>query len=245
MKALVSLHDVMPETMDRVESILEWLGDLGIPPVTLLVVPGKPWSSGQIEGLRRLAGRGHVLAAHGWCHRTTPRGLRHRLHAAFLSRNVAEHLALDSAGILALLSRSHAWFAANGLPPPMLYVPPAWALGAIRPDDLARAPFRVIETTFGLIRPPARDRADPPTGKPRFERLPLTGYEADTAVRAAFLRRWNQSQVRKAARHGKPLRLSIHPDDPRLRLADQLECHLRAAGEFGGYEGWVSRADRA
>ena len=236
MKALVSLHDVMPETMDRVESILQWLGELGIPPVTLLVVPGKPWSSGRIESLRRLAGKGHVLAAHGWCHRTTPRGLRHRLHAAFLSRNVAEHLALDSAGILALLHRSHAWFAANRLPPPRLYVPPAWALGPIHPGDLARAPFRVIETTFGLIRPTEPDRAAPSGRKPRFERLPLTGYEADTAVRAAFLRRWNQSQVRKAARHGKPLRLSIHPDDPRLRLANQLERHLRAVGEFGGYE---------
>ncbi|MFP4352808.1 MAG: polysaccharide deacetylase family protein [Puniceicoccaceae bacterium] len=237
MKALVSLHDVMPETMDRVGSILQWLGGLGVPPVTLLVVPGKPWTPGQIESLRRLAGRGHTLAAHGWRHRTTPRGLRHRLHAAFLSRNVAEHLALDSAGILALLQRSHAWFADNRLPPPTLYVPPAWALGAVRPDDLARAPFRMIETTFGLIRPRDPGRAARPNRKPPLERLPLTGYEADTAVRAAFLRWWNQGQVRKAARRGKPLRLSIHPDDPTLRLADQLAAHLRTVREFGGYDG--------
>lgn len=222
--------------MDRVESILRWLDELGLPPITLLVVPGKAWSQEQIDRLRHLADSGFVLAAHGWSHHATPRRLRHRLHAAFISRNVAEHLALDSAGILALLHRSHDWFAANQLPPPTLYVPPAWALGPIQSSDLANSPFHLVETTCGLLRLRGSGARDSAGGKHRLERLPLTGYEADTVIRAAFLRLWNHSQVKKAIRLERPLRLSIHPDDPQLRLAQQLDTHLRAANRFYGYE---------
>ena len=43
MKAVISIHDCMPETMDKIQRILKWLKERNIPPVTLLVVPGKNW----------------------------------------------------------------------------------------------------------------------------------------------------------------------------------------------------------
>lgn len=258
MKACLSIHDVMPHTLERVERILAWLQERGVPPVTLLVVPGHPWKVPQIERLRELAATGHELAAHGWQHETTPRRLYHRLHAALISRKVAEHLDLDSQGILELMQRSQNWFAENQLPLPDFYVPPAWALGPITKADLTKAPYRLIETTRGLIHlqatrtveqnaPPAPAQAGDKIGPIRhrpedesravnFQKLPLTGYEADTAFRECFLRRWNASQARSAARSNRPLRISIHPDDLELRLADQLEQQINAAETFLPYQ---------
>lgn len=226
MKALVSIHDCMPETLGHIEELLDWLAKLGVPPVTLLVVPGKDWQAPQLERLRELAEIGHPLAAHGWQHHTRPRRLYHRLHAALLSRNVAEHLDLDPAEIEALLRRAHAWFPKNGLPAPDLYVPPAWALGSIPIIQLRSSPYTCIETTRGLYFPQANSR---------FQALPLTGYEADTAFRATFLKIWNATQARSANRSGIPLRISIHPNDLALRRADQLEAQLRAVTEFLHY----------
>ncbi|MEM1223363.1 MAG: polysaccharide deacetylase family protein [Verrucomicrobiota bacterium] len=223
MRALVSIHDLMPETMPQVEEILEWLKDRQVPPVTLLVVPGKSWKPNEINRLRELAERGHELAAHGWHHHVIPRKLYHRLHAACLSRNVAEHLDLDSKGILDLLLRSRNWFGENNLPIPEFYVPPAWALGPIHPDDLAQAPFKRIEVTGGLIHL---------NGQKRFQKMLLTGYEADTWLRESLLRRWNASQAKKAQQNGKILRISIHPYDRQLRVADQLAQQIDAAEEY-------------
>lgn len=234
MPALVSIHDVMPGTLPRVERILDWLQARGVPPVTLLVVPGCPWEPAQIGRLRQLAAAGHPLAAHGWRHTTQPRRLYHRLHAALISRQVAEHLDLDSREILELLHRSRDWFGENDLPRPELYVPPAWALGPLRRTDLAKAPFEMIETTRGLIHLQADASADP--AMIHFQKLPLTGYEADTPLRECFLRRWNAAQAALAARHSRPLRISIHPDDLQLRAADQLEAQIQAMDGFSSYE---------
>ncbi len=226
MRALLSIHDVMPETLERVEAILDFCARQGIPPLTLLVVPGRDWQPAALARLHELAERGHTLAAHGWHHRI-PRfgGLYHRLHAAVISRNVAEHLALDPEDVLALMQRSHQWFIDHGLPAPSLYVPPAWALGRLPADGLERLPYRQIEVTRGLL--------EVATG--RLHPLPLVGFEADTPTRALALRTFNAVQ-RRRARHGRrPLRIGIHPDDFQLGLADSLERLLQSPLEFIPY----------
>jgi len=262
MKALVCIHDVMPHTLERVDRIIDWLNARNVPPVMLLVVPGRPWEPHQIERLQQLAAAGHELAAHGWHHQTRPRRLYHRLHAALISRNVAEHLDLDSPGILALMQRSRNWFGENDLPLPDFYVPPAWALGPIKKADLAQVPYRMIETTRGLIHlgreayPHASRRSATKTKTSRktspncgdlepglpaihFQKLPLTGYEADSPFREFFLRRWNAAQAKTAARKNLPLRISIHPDDLKLRVADQMEQHIGAVTAFLPYQNFA------
>jgi predicted deacetylase len=256
MRALVSIHDVMPHTMDRVERILQWLHDRGLPPVTLLVVPGHPWSERQIERLRELAEQGHQLAAHGWDHKTTPRKLYHRIHATLISRNVAEHLDLGSAGVLQLMIRSRDWFGTHDLPMPNFYVPPAWALGPISRADLCKVPFELIETTRGLIHlrhagsPAPRTQRDSNSvreeteaireTRPHFQKLPLTGYEADTPSREFFLRIWNAAQFAHARSKALPLRISIHPDDLDLRVADQMDRQVRSITTFCLYCSFLS-----
>lgn len=214
--ALVSIHDVMPATLDAVEELIGLCQDLTASAPALLVVPGLDWRPGDLERLHGWQAGGCELIAHGWVHETQPRRLGHRLHAAFLSRSVAEHLDLDAHGIIALMRRSHAWFADTGFPPPETYIPPAWALG-MPVCRLSETPFRRVETLSGILF----------IGETVYRRsLPLVGFEADTALRAAFLRFWNARSRARAARHQTPLRISIHPGDHHLRLAGDLRSCL-------------------
>jgi predicted deacetylase len=217
--ALVLIHDVMPATLPDVQRCLALLRQYGIDRAALLVVPGAGWDEAGVATLRAPAGAGHELVAHGWFHHTEPSRPYHRLHAAVLSRNVAEHLALDGEGIIALTHRSRDWFEAQALPVPEAYIPPAWALGRLRGRALGRQPFAVLETLRGLhLR--TRD------GDYRFAPLPLLGFEADTALREEMLGHWNRLQLRRARREGRPLRIAVHPRDPDLRLGHQLRAVL-------------------
>jgi hypothetical protein len=217
-QALVSVHDLMPETMPAVRRTLKLLERHRITPVTLLVVPGRDWDRDAIAELRQLQRDGYRLAGHGWQHHAERLGgLYHRLHSLFLSRRVAEHLALDEDGIIALIQRCHAWFADNGLDTPALYVPPAWAIGRVSLPRLhRRCAFALYERFDGVI--------DVAAG--RSLRLPLLGYEADNALRAPILSAWNHWNRWRAARSGRPIRIGIHPHDIDLRLGHELERDL-------------------
>ncbi|MBY8964514.1 polysaccharide deacetylase family protein [Algiphilus sp. NNCM1] len=214
LRAWLSIHDVMPETLDRVASLIAHSRAQGWAPATLLVVPGKPWKGAALAQLRRWHDEGHALAAHGWLHRALHvRGLRHRVHSALISRDAAEHLALDRASIGRLMQASHDWFGEHGLPLPTLYVPPAWALGDMDRASLRALPFRHIEVTSGIIH----------TESGRLEAQPLIGFEADQRWRAHALQTWNRAQITLARRTGRTLRVGIHPHDPELALSAALE----------------------
>lgn len=234
MRALISVHDVCPHTIGRVERILDGLWAGGHRRVTLLVVPGHGWDAAGIRRLVAWQQAGLELAAHGWNHRVDRvRGPYHRLHAALISRDAAEHLALDAGGIAALMQRAHDWFTAHGLDAPRTYVPPAWALGAIDRDRLRHLPYTRIEVTRGII--------DTATG--RLHPLPLMGFEADTAARAAFLRGWNHVQMHIARWSGCPLRIGIHPHDPELRLGMSLHRMLERSLRCEYYDDLRPRPD--
>jgi predicted deacetylase len=184
--ALLSIHDVMPETLPAVASLREEILRAGLRAPALLVVPGRSWKPEDLETLRQWALAGSELIGHGWLHHTCPRSLKHRLHALLLSRNVAEHLALSPGGISDLMQRCADWFTAQNLPRPSAYVPPAWALG-MSPRALAGLPFEQVETLRGVHVLSA--------GRRGFMPMPLLGFEADTVLRAAVLRRWNTPPV--------------------------------------------------
>ncbi len=235
LSALISIHDLMPETMDRVERILNWLTKYKVPPVSLLVVPGKPWNAVQIDKLKSLSASGHELIAHGWRHETVPKKIYHRIHSAFISQNVAEHLNLRSNEIKRLMQRSHDWFEENGLSAPVSYIPPAWALGPIYSEDLHQTPYALIETT-SCIRLLKQS-----TSGEIVIKLPLTGFEADTMIRANFLKTWNNLQTKKAKHSGLPLRISIHPNDLNLKLFNQLERIVKSCNSFLSYKSLINQ----
>ncbi len=226
MKLLVSIHDVMPRTLDRVERVFDRLAGAGLVPITLLIVPGTGWTPVDLDRLRALFDRGGEPAGHGWHHHTPRiRGLRHRVHSALISRNVAEHLALSRFGILRLMARNFRWFAEHDLPAPALYVPPAWAMGPVPRALLDRLPFRRYETLAGVY--------DATAG--RFHRLPMVGFEADTRLRAVTVAAFNAANVALARRTGRALRLGVHPDDFELELAADLSGMIDAGGEPVSY----------
>ena len=224
-RALVSVHDVMPETLERVQRILDLCAAINPAPLTLLVVPGLDWDRAGIERLRAWQAQGHRLAGHGWLHRVERfGGLAHRLHGLLISRRVAEHLALDPPRIADLIRRCHAWFPDQGLAAPDLYVPPAWALGSIPPRDLARLPFLRYEVLAGV-----RDAAS------RLRPIPLLGYEADTPARVPVIRLWNVLNRARAGSRGW-LRVAIHPRDPGLALGTDLARDLRRYDHWADYQ---------
>lgn len=223
LRALVSVHDVMPETRDRVSTLLRAMPE-HIPPecIVLLVVPGRAWSADDRHWLHALQASGYELAGHGWLHQCAPpRSLYHRLHSLLLSRDAAEHLSLDAAAIADLIRANRQWFDEQGLAAPELYVPPAWALGRVSQSTLRKLPFRYYETLTGFY----------DSHQDRFRRLPVVGFEADTPARAALLRLINAFQLRLARWLGRPPRIAIHPYDSELYLAGDLHACLARIAE--------------
>ncbi len=211
----LSIHDVMPSTLPRVQALIDLCHDCGWPPPVLLVVPGAGWDDAGIETLRRWQADGHELAGHGWRHRIARYGgLWHRLHSALISRDVAEHLALDAEGILALMRDCHAWFESHELTPPMLYVPPAWALGALALARLGEQPFDSVETMRGIY--------SQASGRWRYRAL--LGYEAGNGLQHRALQISNAVNRARAPRAG--LRIGLHPQDAQLPLAGAMRRDL-------------------
>ena len=210
--ALVSIHDVTPETLDRVDAIIARLPGPCRENLVLLVCPGFDWHASDIDVLKRWQSEGYLLAGHGWSHEAHHiRGVYHTLHSLLISRNAAEHLSLTAEEIVELMGRNHDWFAARGLAPPDYYVPPAWALGPVTPGQLASLPFRYIEVTSGLMDVQLR----------AHKLLPLQGFEADTRLRAVSLH-VNNALNAAVARILAPLRIAIHPYDPEFLVSEAL-----------------------
>ncbi len=222
----VSIHDVMPQTLDRVEHLAS-----RVPAVvggTLLVVPGPSWSERELSRLRNLEDAGWELAGHGWLHRAEPpRSFSAHVHRAVISRGVAEHLDRDESEIAELIARNAAWFVESGLRAPTLYVPPAWAMGRISRARLRELPFERYEFLTGVY----IARED------RFERQPLVGFEADAAWRALVLRGANLASRALHGVSGRTLRVAIHPFDAELRLRRALEATLAGLGPARGTPG--------
>lgn len=252
--AIVSVHDVMPETLEQVTSILTGpLRSFDPVHVLLLVVPGRDWQPAHIEQLRVWRREGYELAGHGWSHEVVAiRSLYHRLHSTLLSRRAAEHLSQEASALQCLMLRNAQWFGERGFGVPTLYVPPAWALGKLSLRQLQGLPFGAIETLGGF--------REVVSG--RFRALPLAGYEADTLWRARVLSgfnyfayafaRWHANRVAsnnilsvnlgkkwRATGQGsasvrrscenplKPLRLAIHPMDFEYHLSAELRAVLQ------------------
>jgi predicted deacetylase len=210
---ILSIHDVSPRSLPAVQEILATLTPRQIEHCTLLVIPGSGWTPPTLDVLREWQRRGCTLAGHGWCHRgIAPRTLYHRLHSRVVSRDVAEHLSRRPATLISLIQRCYEWFATVQLPPPELYVPPAWAMGSLTKPMLNTLPFAMVEYPTGIYH----------TRRKSFLRLPLMGFEADTPLRAQLLRGWNCINHAIACRSNRPLRVAIHPFDLQFRLAESL-----------------------
>ena len=215
--AHISIHDVAPETLGLVERMLVFLKENGASQVMLLVIPGLPWSEEDVDQLRKWVDAGHLLAGHGRTHHVaSAESLYHKVHSALISRDVAEHLSKTEDEIAELMLENYQWFGEHGLPCPSHYVPPAWALGRISFSRLQELPFRTVEVLRGVLQ----------VDSGRLYRMPLLGYEADTPVRAVFLRGFNRWNASVAHITGRAARISLHPYDLDYRLNHHIPNDL-------------------
>lgn len=230
--ALVSIHDVMPESRSAVTQLLNTLHtripQLKAEHITLLVVPGRQWRSEDVDWLGNLACKGHPLAGHGWSHYTDnqKRTVYHHLHSLLLSRNAAEHLSRPLPELLRLVTKCFEWFPKHGFTEPKLYVPPAWATGCLRLKHWQSLPFCQLETLSGITH----------ISSGQHYSLPLTGYEADTPWRAASLKAFNQWNKLWAQVSNRAIRISLHPYDGSYLLAESLIKDIQLAQHYQRYD---------
>ena len=211
-----SFHDVAPDTIGLTRQMLSDLARNNIKSVTLLVVPAiRSWTAHDLAVLKSLEDEGYVLAAHGWTHTNAPpRSLYHKVHSALFARNAAEHLDKNATEILEIMRRSRAWFEASGFQNPSLYVPPAWALGAVSLEMVATTGFEFVETLTGIYE----------TSTQSFQRVPLVGFQAFTKAQAVALRVSNAINKAIAGVTGRPIRVAVHPYDLSLLSAGELKA---------------------
>jgi len=229
--ALVSIHDVMPESRRAVMHLLNELQKrvptLKPAQITLLVVPGKNWRDDDLLWLECLQGQGYPFAGHGWNHTALKsKNFYHHIHSLVLSRDAAEHLSQPSKNLQTLVQCCYEWFPNHGYYEPLLYVPPAWASGRLTLENWQALPFRYLETLGGL--------RNIESGK--YYSLPLCGYEADTLMRSFFLRGLNGYNKLQAEHRGKPLRICLHPNDYKYYLSDGIFYDLRQVDRFINYD---------
>ena len=217
MNCNISIHDVGPNNLDKIISIINLLFDkYNIDKITLLVIPGLDWNNKQINILKTLQEKeGIELAAHGWHHKSNPtKTMYHYIHSKLISENSAEHLSKSKLSIIKLLNNSHSWFINQGLNSPTLYVPPAWALGNMGEKDLSALPFNEIEIISGVFI------------NNKFIFIPLIGFKTKTYFKFIIVKVLNFINYLSYSFFGL-MRIAIHPDDFNLLLKCDIDKYLR------------------
>jgi predicted deacetylase len=129
----VAIHDVQPSTFARCALIRDWLEDLGIEKVTLLVIPAPqlhPFPARSPELVNWLLDRrvaGDAIAQHGLQHRRTRPAPRFtRTLRSWQGGTAAEYPGLDEHATLASVETGRSVLANAGVPP-RGFVAPAYA----------------------------------------------------------------------------------------------------------------------
>ncbi len=213
------MHDVEPATFARCALIRDWLDDLGVGRVTLLVIPAPqlhPFPARSPELANWLLDRvdaGDAVAQHGLQHRRTrPPSRVQRPLRGWQGGIAAEYPGLDPDATVASVDAGHDVLTGVGLNP-RGFVAPGYAYTSALREHLATR-FDWWATVLAL-------RGNARAGAPA-----LTLGTSTSLKRAA-----SPALVRAgAALSGKVLRLDLHPadfDHPRHVLA--LERVLRRA----------------
>jgi hypothetical protein len=211
-KFAVSVHDVAPATWPDCARLLARLDQLGISPLTLLVVPHYHGGVSALEdpafraAINERGGRGDEIALHG-CYRRV------------LTAAEGEFAALTIAAAAARLATGNALLEACGWRVTG-FVPPAWLLSEGARAALRRSRFTWTSSRDALIALPSGRQISAPS----------LVYSTRARWRRAASLAWNSA--RAAAVRDLPLvRLALHPSDAGfpdvIRHWSQLASRLR------------------
>jgi predicted deacetylase len=207
----VALHDVEPETFERIVEIRAWLAEHGVDRVTLLVIPasrGGPVSAhpGLAAWLQSAVSAGDAVAQHGFTHRVTGQAQwPRRVLAGWQAGGAAEFPGIGSNEAMARVARGQAVLQEAGLEA-RGFVAPGYAYTRGLRDGVARS----HEWFADLAAVRIRDRDDVHAralclgASTRFKR----------AVSPALVRALSHAP-------GMAMRVDVHPADfdHRLHLA--------------------------
>jgi predicted deacetylase len=197
----VSLHDVQPATYERAALIRDWLYDLGVERITLLVIPAPelhPFYQRSPElaaWLLDCRDRGDAIAQHGLQHRRTrpPHPLARPVRE-FQGGDATEFPGLDEEATVACLDAGRRLLELAGVPPRGFVAPGYAYTGALREHLAGR--FDWWATLFGV--------------RPRASLSPALCLGTSNALKRAA----SPALLRAAAAlSGRLLRLDLHPAD--------------------------------
>jgi len=218
---VVALHDIEPATFERAALLRDWLDDLGVGRVTLLVIPARdlhPLSDRRPEvagWLLERAELGDALAQHGFHHLQSPRRGFHPRSA--MARESPEFVGLDQRQTVRALDAGRRILKLAGLEP-RGFVAPAYAYTPALRESL-RTRFAWWAGAWALH----------PTESGAHQRLgaPPVALEAAGPLRRSL----SPALLRAVGRlAGSTLRVDVHPRDlasPSHMLA--LEAVIRHA----------------
>ncbi len=211
----VVLHDVAPS---RWPLYCPWVKEsdrMGVP-LTLLVVPDFHGQEriDQAPGFLRLMedrlARGDEIVLHGWSH-DDPGPVPLRPDELFMRRiytHEGEFYRINEARARQRLQDGLALFSRLGWPV-RGFVAPAWLLGRDARQALARSAFSYTSDPGGLIRLPAFHRLAAPT----------LVWSSTTWWRRFLSLAWNTCRLDRHRQSAPLIRLGLHPEDMRHRLA--------------------------
>ncbi|HEX4083289.1 MAG TPA: polysaccharide deacetylase family protein [Chthoniobacteraceae bacterium] len=207
----VSIHDVSPFTRETVAAIVERLAALGIPRISLLVIPDHHGrgnitaDAGFGEWLRGLIAAGHEAVLHGYVHRRRRRGAesaRTRFVTRLYTADEGEFFDLDYAGAHELMRRGREELTQVAGEPPGGFIAPAWLLSG-EAETAARDLGFAYTTRLKAFIDLAGRRAQPSQS---------LCWSVRSAWRRVVSLAWNRSLASRL-RANPLLRLSIHPPD--------------------------------
>lgn len=227
----VSIHDVHPASLDRVQEIRRALKGVGVDRVTLLAVPWYHNKLSMAKDFRLVAylhervGLGDEVVMHGVTHLWDERlgvgfrGAFWRLFEKILTDHEGECLGMDQESLLERLKRGMSMFADAGLFPSG-FVAPGWMLAKKHWAVVKRAGFGYL-ATFGWL-------VDLHRG------LAIRSRVVSGSVRTALRKRLALPYVRLGVRlqRSSILRVEFHPGDADskayfqgvLRILEQYAC---------------------
>ena len=212
----IAVHDVAPATWRECRELLAMLDDAGASSLSLLVIPHYHYRSvalrdrAFLRAMEARLARGDELVLHGYFHvddAPAPRTPREWFRRRMLTRREGEFAALDEHAAARRIEAGVAMFDCLGWPLAG-FVPPAWLLSRGTRAALSHSGHRFDYVTVrsGIFYLPDW----------RFERTANLWYSPDSALRRA-ISTCAIAREQSRARRVPLLRLSLHPQDARVR----------------------------